>query len=156
MPPTGPGALWSAEKLRREILEREIERMRAHDTARASEEKDRAQFAMDFLHHHIGPEELKHVRQIIEAAVRHGELRALIYSFPSALCSDDGRAINNALPFWPETLQGKARELYTTFERHAKPLGYHLTASIIAFPGGIPGDVGFYLSWAPPLPEKAD
>lgn len=142
--------LWSAEKLRREILEAEVARLRERDATRAAEEKARADFAADFLHHHVGPEELKHVRQVIEAAVRHGEMQALVYSFPSSLCTDDGRAINNGEPGWPDSLQGKAREFYDEFERHAKPLGYRLTASIITFPGGIPGDVGYFLSWAPP------
>ena len=67
-----------------------------------------ADFAADFLRHHIGPEELRHIRQLIEAAVRHGDLQTLIYSFPSALCLDEGRAIN-ARADWPDTLQGKAR-----------------------------------------------
>lgn len=142
--------LVSADALRMHILEQELARMRAKDDARSAEEKARAAFATDFLHHHIGPEELKHVRALVEAAVRHGEMQALVYTFPSALCTDDGRAINNTLPGWPATLQGKARELYEAFERHARPLGYRLRAEIVSFPGGIPGDVGFFLSWAPP------
>ena len=89
-------------------------------------------------------------------AVRHGDLQTLIYSFPSALCLDEGRAINNARADWPDTLQGKAREIYDTFERHARPLGYRLHASIINFPDGIPGDVGFFLSWAPSSPLGLD
>ena len=150
-----PAAIWSAEKLRHEILDRELAKMGARDAARAVEERARADFAMDFLHHHVGPDELKRIRQIVAAAVRHGELQALVYSFPSSLCSDDGRAINNTLPGWTDTLQGKARELYDAFERHAKPLGYRLYAQIISFPDGMPGDVGFFLSWAPPIADTA-
>lgn len=141
---------WNAEELRQQILKAEMEKMQARDAERTAEKKAHTEFAMDFLHHHVGPDELKHIRQLIEAAVRQGEMQALVYSFPSSLCSDDGRAINNAAPDWPATLQGKARELYDAFERHARPRGYHLKAEIITFPGGIPGDVGFFLSWAPP------
>lgn len=149
MPNEQSRANWSAETLRLEILQGEMAEMAKKDAARQAEEKRRADFAADFLRHHIGPEELRHIRQLIEAAVRHGELQTLIYSFPSALCLDEGRAINNARADWPDTLQGKAREIYDTFERHARPLGYRLHASIINFPDGIPGDVGFFLSWAP-------
>lgn len=144
------GKNWSAEALRLEILQSEMAAMAEKDAARQAEEKRRSDFAADFLRHHVGPEELRHIRQLVEAAVRHGAFEALVYSFPSSLCADDGRAINNARSDWPETLQGKARELYDTFERHARPLGYHLRASIINFPDGMPGDVGFFLSWAPP------
>jgi hypothetical protein len=80
--------------------------------------------------------------------VEQGKTEALVYSFPSTLCSDSGRAINNALPEWPDTLQGKARELFERYEQNLKPAGYRLKAMIINFPGGVPGDVGFYLSWA--------
>ncbi len=146
---------WSADALRLEILRREMDKMSEKDRARAAEEKARADFATDFMRHHIGPDELRHIRQLVEAAVRHGAFQAMVYSFPSSLCSDDGRAINNARPEWPETLRGKARELYDTFERHARPLGYHLHASIISFPGGVPGDVGFFLSWEPPVTGAA-
>jgi hypothetical protein len=51
---------------------------------------------------------------------------------------------------WPESLQGKAREFYERYERSAKPTGYKLKAMVVNFPGGIPGDVGFFLNWAPP------
>lgn len=145
-----PNLAWSADALRLRILDQQMAEMKRREAARQAEEAERSAFANDFLRHHLGPEELKRIRTLIEAAVRHGELEAMVYSFPSDLCSDSGRAINNAEPGWPETLRGKARELYDTFERHARPLGYHLRARIIDFPGGIPGDVGFFLSWAPP------
>ena len=28
-------------------------------------------------------------------------------------------------------------------------MGFRLKATIITFPGGMPGDVGFFLNWAP-------
>lgn len=150
-----PRTLVSAEQLRAEILEQELARMHEQEASRSVEEKQRSEFAEDFLHNHVDSEELHHIRRVVESAVRHGEMEALIYSFPSSLCTDDGRAINNAAPNWPETLQGKAKELYDEFERRVKPAGYRLKAMIINFPGGIPGDVGFYLSWAPPIADKA-
>ena len=63
------------------------------------------------------------------------------------LCTDSGRAINSADPQWPETLQGKAKQFYERYLKYAKPQGYKLKAMIINFPGGIPGDVGFFISW---------
>lgn len=143
---------WSADALRMRILREQMADQEARARVRSEEERRRADFAHDFMRHHVGPEELKHIRHLIEVAVRHGDMEALIYSFPSDLCRDDGRAINNAHPDWPETLQGKASELFETFERHLRPMGYQLKARIVTFPDGIPGDVGFFLCWAPPLP----
>jgi hypothetical protein len=82
-------------------------------------------------------------------AVQDGKMEAMVYSFPSDLCTDSGRAINNGEPHWPETLQGKAKEFYERYLQFGKPQGYKLKAMVINFPGGIPGDIGFFLNWAP-------
>lgn len=139
---------WSAAALRREIEDRQRAAAAEHEAAVSAQERARRAFADDFMLHHLGPEELGHIRATVEAAVRRGELSALVYRFPSALCTDDGRAINNTLPGWEETLQGKALDFYRDWERHLKPQGFHLHAEIVDFPGGIPGDVGLILSWA--------
>ena len=90
------------------------------------------------------------VRRLVMNAVKDGKMEAMVYSFPSDLCTDSGRAINNNAPNWPETLQGKAREIYDRYEERMKPQGYRLKAMVINFPGGVPGDIGFFLNWAPP------
>ncbi|TGU65624.1 histidine kinase, partial [Mesorhizobium sp. M00.F.Ca.ET.186.01.1.1] len=58
-------------------------------------------------------------------------------------------AINSSDPQWTETLQGKAKQFYQRYLEIAKPQGYRLKAMVINFPGGVPGDIGFFLSWAP-------
>ena len=84
------------------------------------------------------------------SAVEQGKYEAMVYSFPSTLCNDSGRAINSANRDWPESLQGKAKEFYERFLTYGKPNGYTLKAMVINFPGGMPGDIGFFLGWAPP------
>lgn len=70
--------------------------------------------------------------------VADGKMEALLYSFPSSL--DGGRAINISAPDW----QGQV--LYDRFKDAAQHEGNRLNAMIINVPGGIPGDVGFFLS----------
>ncbi len=70
--------------------------------------------------------------------------------FPVALCSDHGRAINNGDADWPDSLTGRPRQAYEFWRDHVRPAGYRLKAMIIEWPGGMPGDVGMFLSWAPP------
>ncbi|MGO8572692.1 hypothetical protein ACC870_37510, partial [Rhizobium ruizarguesonis] len=62
-----------------------------------------------------------------------------------------GRAINSARPEWPTTLQVKAKEIYDLFVEVARPHGYNLKAMVISFPGGMPGDIGFFLNWESPV-----
>lgn len=82
-------------------------------------------------------------------AARQGEHHALVMRFPSALCTDGGRAINNDLPDWPATLVGQPKQLYDYYELTLRPAGYRIHAAILDFPGGMPGEVGITLSWAP-------
>ena len=58
-----------------------------------------------------------------------------------------GRAINNSEPNWPQTLKGFPREIYETWAKEFRDKGYRMTAKIVDFPGGKPGDVGIYMSW---------
>ena len=142
-----PQNLVTAEELRLRLLEKEMERMERQRAARTAEQERLTTFAHEFLHGHITDREREMIRRVVASAVEDGKLEALVYSFPSSLCTDHGRAINNADPDWPKTLQGKARELYEIYESRAKPAGYRLKAMIVSFPGGMPGDVGFFINW---------
>jgi len=146
---TDPAAPVSAEALRMSILQKEMERMDGERKAREAQERELTTFTQTFLHNHVNEDELVVVRRLVMNAVKDGKMEAMVYSFPSELCTDSGRAINNGAPNWPETLQGKAKELYDRYQERAKPQGYRLKAMVINFPGGVPGDIGFFLNWAP-------
>jgi hypothetical protein len=83
----------------------------------------------------------------VKAAAEAGQTELLIGRFPSELCTDHGRAINQGESNWPETLQGLPRQAYQLWKKNLQPRGYQLTALIVDWPHGVPGDVGLYLSW---------
>ncbi|MBD9640518.1 histidine kinase [Ensifer sp. ENS07] len=139
----------SAQDLRMQILQREMEEMDKDRRLRTIEEEKHADFAADFLKKQVTEEEIAIVRRLVTNAVKAGKFEAMVYSFPSELCTDSGRAINSGDRDWPQTLQGKAKEFFDRYQQHGKPQGYKLKAMIINFPGGVPGDVGFFLNWAP-------
>ena len=143
------GEVPSADEMRMALIEREMEEIEKRTKAKASEEMKLAALAEEFLSEHVSEKERAMIRRIAMNAMREGKLEAMVYSFPSDLCTDGGRAINNMEPDWPQTLRGKAKVLYERYQTIAKPKGYKLKAMIVTFPGGIPGDVGFFLSWAP-------
>ena len=140
----------SADELRMSILKKEMDRMDVERKAREAEEKKLTAFTDDFLHRHVSADEIAMVRRLVANAVKDGKMEAMVYSFPSDLCTDSGRAINNGDPEWPATLQGKAKEFFERYQEFGKPGGYKLKAMVINFPGGVPGDIGFFLNWAPP------
>jgi len=141
----------SAEDLRKRALELQLAEMQRDEKIRSREAEKHAEFIEDFFRKHIGDKEREIIRRVVMKAVADGKVEALIYSFPSDFCTDSGRAINSQRSDWPSTLQGKAKELYELFNEVARPQGYGLTAAVINFPGGVPGDIGFFLNWEAPV-----
>lgn len=100
----------------------------------------------------VTPAKIAEIKQSLatktRAAAERGEQEVLVMRFPSALCTDKGRAINNMEPDWPTTLTGRPRQAYEFWKEHLQPAKYKLRAMIIDWPGGMPGDVAFFLSWS--------
>ncbi|TIT80681.1 MAG: histidine kinase [Mesorhizobium sp.] len=139
----------SAEQLRMALLQEQMAEADKQEKLRARENQELTKFTESFLKDQVNDNEIAMVRRLVMNAVKNGKYEALVYSFPSDLCTDSGRAINSSDPQWTETLQGKAKQFYQRYLEIAKPQGYRLKAMVINFPGGMPGDIGFFLSWAP-------
>ncbi len=137
----------SASELRMKMLEKEMRAMEESRKARERAQEEHAKFTDGFLKGQVSEGERAKIRQLVMNAVAQGHMEAMVYSFPSSLCADDGRAINSGDRDWPKTLQGKAKQLYDRYKEFAQPQGYKLKAMVINFPGGVPGDIGFFLSW---------
>jgi hypothetical protein len=84
---------------------------------------------------------------IIERAVSSGLTEVQVHRFPSKMCTDRGRAINQQEPGWEETLTGVPKEIYQLWHKYFRPRGYKLLVQIVDFPGGMPGDVAMTLKW---------
>ena len=80
-------------------------------------------------------------------AAQRGQKEAILDRFPSQLCVDGGRAINTEEHDWPATLRGRPAEMYLRWEQDLKPRGFRLTARVMDFPEGKPGDIGLFLFW---------
>ena len=139
----------SADELRKKLLDEQMAEMKKYEIQRSAEQQKLEAFTSDFLKGQVSVEEIAKIRNLVMNAVKNGKLEALVYSFPSDLCTDSGRAINSGDRDWPNTLLGKAKQFYDRFQKFGKPQGFKLKAMVINFPGGVPGDVGFFLSWAP-------
>ena len=99
----------------------------------------------------LTPERLKEITQALKSKLRaaadRGQTELMVMRFPNSLCTDKGRAINNADPAWPETLTGRPHQAFELWRDQLRPAGFRLSAMIIDWPGGLPGDVGFFLKW---------
>jgi hypothetical protein len=126
-----------------------------HDHKQAEQQQER-RHALDegrrrrvaeLIDQHISDDSWRSLLHGAQQAAEQGEKEFMLLRFPSQLCTDGGRAINSALPEWSDTLRGEAAELYLRWERDLKPSGFPLTARLLDFPGGMPGDIGLFLIW---------
>jgi hypothetical protein len=92
-------------------------------------------------------EGIRRAVKIIERAVSNGLTEVQVCRFPSKLCTDYGRAINQQESGWEITLTGFPKEIHQLWAKYFRERGYKLRVEIVDFPGGMPGDVGMTLKW---------
>jgi CBS domain-containing protein len=126
----------------------EHRKLEAADTARRAETERRREKVKELIDEHVPDKNWNALLHRAREAAERGEEEFQLLRFPSDLCIDRGRAINAALADWPRTLRGEAAEMYLRWERELKPRGFHLSARVLEFPHGMPGDVGLFLGWS--------
>jgi hypothetical protein len=143
------GGVFSAADLKRRMAEREAARA-AEELRRMQEQEERQKAVMADFHKppERTPEQLLQlVMQLVNQAAERGQTEVQVYRFPNELCSDRGRRINNSEPDWEQTLEGRPKLGYEFWRDHLRPLGFGLKAEVLEYPGGMPGDIGFFLTW---------
>jgi hypothetical protein len=146
---TPPPAGFSASDIRRRMAQREAEKAAA-EIARMRAEEDKKKALLEEFHKPPArtPEQLHAlVMQLVSQAAERGEHEVQVYRFPSTLCADSGRAINNFEANWEATLDGRPKLAFDAWRDHLQPLGFGLQARVLDYPGGMPGDIGLFLTW---------
>ncbi|HWZ66516.1 MAG TPA: hypothetical protein VNW89_01675 [Stellaceae bacterium] len=145
---TGSGT-FSAADLKRRMAERAAARA-AEELQHMREQEEKQKAVIEEFHKPPArtPEQLMQlIMRLVTQAAESGQSEIQIYRFPNSLCTDGGRRINNSLPDWEETLEGRPKLGYEFWHDHLRPLGFGLKAEVIEYPGGMPGDIGFFLTW---------
>jgi uncharacterized membrane protein len=142
-PPRIPSAAELLHLARQEKEEEKDKSVRAREAAEAERKRRLDRLRTEPLR----PADITALVEHVMDAARRGETKVLAYRFPSEICTDGGRAINNQLPNWPDTLDGQPREIYAYWRSQLKPAGYRLTVKILDYPQGIPGDAGLIFGW---------
>lgn len=138
---------FGAADLRGLVADFKHDRSRRHEEERRAAAEQRKLRVSALIDRHIGDAGWQALLHQARAAAERGEKQMLLLRFPSQLCGDGGRAINIADPDWPKSLRGEAAELYLRWEHDLRPRGFHLSAQVLEFPGGVPGDIGLFLVW---------
>lgn len=124
------------------------ERRRAEaEAAEAQKKADLALFSERVQTYQLTDEDRERALTRIRRAFDAGERELMLVKFPSMLCEDGGRRINNHLDGWQDTLPGVMHKIYEWWETDLAPGGFTFAARIIDYPGGMPGDVGIFIGW---------
>lgn len=129
---------------------RAAEAARRRAEAEAAEAQKKAEllaFTERVQTYEITEEDRQRALARIRKAFEAGEKELMLVKFPSVICEDGGRRINNHLEGWQDTLPGVFHKIYEWWERELAPGGFTFSARIIDFPGGMPGDVGIFIGW---------
>jgi hypothetical protein len=131
------------------IAEAQAEKAAAHDRQKAAARAEK-EALLKKLSQPSGlseEEKVKLAATVIKRAMDNGLLEVQVYRFPNSMCTDQGRAINQAEPGWEKTLTGIPKEVYYLWHDHLQEKGYKIRYQVVEFPGGMPGDIGITLSW---------
>ena len=120
----------------------------AQDEARAAAERER-EAVKALIDRQITDARWRELMHRAREAAERGEHEYLLLRFPSDTCTDRGRAITEKEPSWSSTLTGDAAWIHRRWQDELDRRGFRLTARILEFSGGVPGDVGLFLRWGP-------
>lgn len=128
-------------------------RKRAEDERRAAEEaakSERDAIREAFNAREVQPEAMERIAAVVRRAVENGDKRAQVLQFPSEWLPDSGRGITTQDPNWHQKLAGFPKRAYEFYDRELRPRGFQLQVEVVDYPNGMPGDVGWYLTWKHP------
>ena len=135
------------EDLRKITDDQDMARAKQQMARLKADEDERDGLREMFMSKEIHPQVMERVNAAVRRAAEQGNRQLLAVTFPASYCNDGGRRINNLESDWPVSLEGFAKRAYEFYMANLKPLGFKLTAQILDYPGGMPGNVGLYLSW---------
>jgi CBS domain-containing protein len=137
----------TARSFRHLVADFKQEQVHQREEARRAAAVERKQRMQALLDEHLSNDGWHRLLTQAHQAAERGQSEFQMLRFPSQLCSDGGRSINVGERGWPQSLRGEAAEIYLWWDQNLRPQGFHLSARILDFPGGMPGDVGLFLSW---------
>jgi hypothetical protein len=129
------------------ISDAEMKKMDEERERKRIRERQLNELREAFMARDIHPEVMDRLNKVIRIAAEQGRKEVQVITFPASFCSDGGRRINNMLPDWPDSLEGFAKKAYDFYKKELRPLGYKMHAQVIDFPGGVPGEIAFFLKW---------
>ena len=141
------GSTLSADAVRAYLHSKKAEEEAKQRAFEASTKIELDKLHESFNGREVQPEAMDRIATLVRKTIDMGDKQALVLRFPSDWLPDQGRAITNHDKDWYQKLDGFPKRAYDFFKRELEPRGFQIRAEILNWPGGMPGDVGFFLQW---------
>ncbi len=141
------GSTLSADAVRAYLHSKKAEEEAKQRAFEASTKIELDKLHESFDGREVQPEAMDRIATLVRKTIDMGDKQALVLRFPSDWLPDQGRAITNHDKDWYEKLNGFPKRAYDFFKRELEPRGFQIRAEILNWPGGMPGEVGFFLQW---------
>ena len=141
------GSTLSADAVRAYLHSKKAEEEAKQRAFEASTKIELDKLHESFDGREVQPEAMDRIATLVRKTIDMGDKQALVLRFPSDWLPDQGRAITNHDKDWYDKLNGFPKRAYDFFKRELEPRGFQIRAEILNWPGGMPGEVGFYLQW---------
>ena len=141
------GSTLSADAVRAYLHSKKAEEEAKQRAFEASTKIELDKLHESFDGREVQPEAMDRIATLVRKTIDMGDKQALVLRFPSDWLPDQGRAITNHDKNWYEKLDGFPKRAYDFFKRELEPRGFQIRAEILNWPGGMPGEVGFFLQW---------
>jgi hypothetical protein len=141
------GSTLSADAVRAYLHSKKAEEEAKQRAFEASTKIELDKLHESFDGREVQPEALDRIATLVRKTIDMGDKQALVLRFPSDWLPDQGRAITNHDKDWHTKLDGFPKRAYDFFKRELEPRGFQIRAEILNWPGGMPGEVGFFLQW---------
>ena len=141
------GSTLSADAVRAYLHSKKAEEEAKQRAFEASTKIELDKLHESFDGREVQPEALDRIATLVRKTIDMGDKQALVLRFPSDWLPDQGRAITNHDKDWYQKLDGFPKRAYDFFKRELEPRGFQIRAEILNWPGGMPGEVGFFLQW---------
>ena len=141
------GSTLSADAVRAYLHSKKAEEEAKQRAFEASTKIELDKLHESFDGREVQPEALDRIATLVRKTIDMGDKQALVLRFPSDWLPDQGRAITNHDKDWYDKLNGFPKRAYDFFKRELEPRGFQIRAEILNWPGGMPGEVGFFLQW---------
>lgn len=129
------------------MADAEAEEYKKHAAARRKAADEMKELQEAFAARQLRPDAMDRVNAAVMRAAKQQLKEIELFRFPASFCNDGGRAINNAEPDWPQSLEGFAKRAYEAYAEHLRPVGYKMKAQVMSYPEGKLGEIALFLSW---------